>query len=42
MLIKLFLIIAGSISMVALYFIMVLLATMSMENELPDLEDVEV
>lgn len=42
MLTQLIMLFACGLSVVALYIMMTLLITLSMENELPDLEDIEV
>lgn len=42
MFLNLMIMLAGGLACLALYLMMAFLATLSMENELPDLEDVQV
>lgn len=41
MFINCILLLVGSVSVIALYLIMAFLITLSMENELPDFEDIQ-
>jgi len=42
MMINFMLLLVGGVSVMALYIMMAFLATLSMENDLPDLEDIQI